>query len=110
MSIIERFRLLAVFVLLLLSLKMSAQHADSLAADCLNRSDWFLLQEVYQADSSRMSPFMRQFSKAMLSYFFGRPAEANEDIRNLLKTYQETLDFGNIYSLVRMRKIGRAHV
>src|SRR3712207_3490906 len=103
MGIIDNVRVWAVFVLLLLSLKMSAQHADSLAADCLNRNDWFLLQEVYQADSSRMSPFMRQFSKAMLSYIFGRPAEANEDIRALLKTYQETLDFGNIYSLVRMR-------
>lgn len=84
-------------VSLLLATTAGAQEADSVAGACLNGSEWFRLQDVYEQDSSRMSPFIRLLSKTMLDQFFHRPAAANSGILQLLRQHQAELQ-GNLVS------------
>ena len=95
-------KLFNILFVLALAMPAQAQEADSLVAVCLNRNDWFRLQEVYRTDSSRISPFLRLFSKAMLNHFSGRPEAAVNDIRQILRDYQGELGSANFISLVIM--------
>ncbi|WP_177207009.1 retropepsin-like aspartic protease [Prevotella sp. KH2C16] len=95
-------RLFNILIVFALTLPIQAQETDSLVAACLNQSDWFRLQEVYRTDSSRISPFLRLFSKAMLNHFLGRPKAAVNTLRQLLRDYQGELGSSNLISLVAM--------
>ena len=95
-------KLFSILIVLALAMPAQAQEADSLAAVCLNQSDWFRLQEIYRTDSTRISPFLRLFSKTMLNHFFGRPEDAINDIRKVLRDYQGELGSSNFISLVIM--------
>ena len=70
-------------VLLLNAAPLTAQNADSLAGTYLNGSRWFELADLYAADSQRISPLLRDFSKAML-----------------LRRHQTQLGGGNVASMM----------
>lgn len=90
------------FFSVMIGMAAFAQHADSLAGKYLNEGDWFRLQTLYRTDSTRMSPFIQCFSKAMLAQFFNHPAEANAAIRELLGSYQKEMGFGNVSSMMTL--------
>ena len=92
------FVLLTVF--LLKSASITAQNADSLAGTYLNESRWFELADLYAADSQRISPLLRDFSKAMLDQMFNRPRQAIGSIRTLLRRHQAQLGGGNVASMI----------
>lgn len=60
---------------------------------------------MYEADSSRMSPFMRDFSKVMLSHFFHRPQQAIDDTKRLLKLHEN--EVGDILLLPLMQLLAK---
>ena len=95
-------RVVLLFFSVIFSMVVFAQDADSLAGKYLNESDWFRLQTLYRSDSTRMSPFIRCFSKAMLAQFLNKPAEANVSIRRLLSDYQKEIGFGNVTSMMTL--------
>ena len=95
-------KLFNILFVLALAMPAQAQETDSLAAVYLDQGDWFRLQEVYRTDSNRISPFLRLFSKAMLDHFLGRPKDAVNDIRQILRDYQGELGSANFISLVVM--------
>lgn len=78
----------------------NADDADAKAGNCINNSQWFALQRIYSADSANLSPFIRQFSKAMLATVFNHPREATEAITTLLRRHQAEMGGGNIVSMV----------
>jgi predicted aspartyl protease len=78
----------------------SAQSADSLAGAYMNGSRWFKLYDLYEVDSAKISPFLRDFSRVMLSQFFNQPRRAISDINRLLRQHQEEMGFGNVVSMV----------
>lgn len=92
------FVLLTVF--LLKSASITAQNADSLAGTYLNESRWFELADLYAADSQRISPLLRDFSKAMLDQMMNRPRQAIGSIRTLLRRHQAQLGGGNVASMI----------
>ena len=92
------FVLLTVF--LLKSASITAQNADSLAGTYLNESRWFELADLYAADSQRISPLLRDFSKAMLDQMFNRPRQAIGSIRALLRRHQTQMGGGNVASMM----------
>ncbi len=92
------FVLLTVF--LLKSASITAQNADSLAGTYLNESRWFELADLYAADSQRISPLLRDFSKAMLDQMFNRPRQAIGSIRTLLRRHQTQMGGGNVASMM----------
>ncbi len=92
------FVLLTVF--LLKSALITAQNADSLAGTYLNESRWFELADLYAADSQRISPLLRDFSKAMLDQMFNRPQQAIGSIRTLLRRHQTQIGGGNVASMM----------
>lgn len=87
-------------VLLLNAAPIAAQNADSLAGTYLNGSRWFELADLYAADSQRISPLLRDFSKAMLDQMFNRPRQAISSIRTLLRRHQTQLGGGNVASMM----------
>ena len=66
----------------------------------LNGSRWFELADLYAADSQRISPLLRDFSKAMLDQMFNRPRQAISSIRTLLRRHQTQLGGGNVASMM----------
>ncbi|MGI6242674.1 MAG: pepsin/retropepsin-like aspartic protease family protein [Prevotella sp.] len=103
-------RVVLFFFSVIVSMAVFAQDADSLAGKYLNESDWFGLQTLYRSDSIRMSPFIRCFSKAMLTCFFNQPEEANIAIRRLLNDYQEEIGFGNVLSMMTLMARNHSHL
>lgn len=95
-------RIVLLFFVFISGIAAFAQSADSLAGKYLNESDWFRLQTLYRSDSTRMSPFIRCFSKTMLAHFFNQPAQANAAIRQLLSGYQAEMGFGNVSSMMTL--------
>ncbi|MCI6618151.1 MAG: retropepsin-like domain-containing protein [Prevotella sp.] len=87
---------------LLVPMPMAAEDADSVAGACINGSEWFRLRDVYEADSGRMSPFIRRLSKTMLDQFFRRPAAANAGILQLLRLHQAEMDGSLVRSMVML--------
>lgn len=87
-------------VLLLNAAPLTAQNADSLAGTYLNESRWFELADLYAADSQRISPLLRDFSKAMLDQMFNRPRQAISSIRTLLRRHQTQMGGGNVASMM----------
>ena len=65
-----------------------------------NGSRWFELADLYAADSQRISPLLRDFSKAMLDQMFNRPRQAISSIRTLLRRHQTQLGGGNVASMM----------
>lgn len=86
----------------LLPLSLRAQRTDSLVATYMNESRWFELSDLYAKDSARISPFLEDFSRAMLSHMFNRPRQAIADLRSLLRNHQQDMGFGNIVSMIGM--------
>ena len=78
----------------------NAGNTDSLAGACLNGSRWFELADLYAADSQRISPMLRDFSKAMLDQMMNRPRQAIGSIRTLLRRHQAQLGGGNVASMI----------
>lgn len=79
-----------------------ADDADAIAGNCINNSQWFALQRIYSTDSASLSPFIRQFSKAMLATVFNRPGEAVEAITTLLRRHQAEMGGGNVVSMLSL--------
>src|SRR3712207_6020906 len=100
-----RIRLCIFALFLACALPLSAQEADSIAGVYMNKGEWFGLQRVYEADSSRMSPFMRAFSKVMLSHFFHRPQQAIDDTKRLLKLHEN--EVGDMLLLPLMQLLAK---
>ena len=99
---LRRVRLVLTAVLLVWTAVCSAQDADAAAGRCLNEDRWFELRDIYRADSSAMSPFIRLFSKTMLCQVFNRPAEANANILSLVRNHQQEMGMGNVCSMLMM--------
>ncbi len=95
-------RFLLTAVLMLCSAVCSAQEADAAAGRCLNEDRWFELRDIYRADSSAMSPFIRLFSKTMLCQVFNRLADANANILSLVRNHQQEMGMGNVFSMLMM--------
>ncbi len=89
-------------VLFLWAATCRSQEADAAAGRCINEERWFELRDIYRADSSLMSPFMRAFSKTMLCQVFNRTAEANANILHLVRNYQEEMGMGNVCSMIML--------
>ncbi len=95
-------RILAIAMALACCIMVWPQSADERAGACLNENRWFDLYDAYQTDSAQMSPFIRQFSKAMLNHMFNRPEEASTDILTLIRNYQQQMGGSNVYSMMLM--------
>ncbi len=95
-----RFLLMA--VLFMCTVACRAQEADASAGRCINEERWFELRDIYRADSSRMSPFIRLFSKTMLCQMFNRLADANENILALVRNHQKEMGMGNVCSMIML--------
>ncbi len=95
-------RVITLLSAIFIVLSATAQQADSIAGEYINRSEWFKLQEVYDKNSSKMSPFIRQFTKAMLDYSFNRTDDMRSSMNDLLMNQQGMLGFGNSCSIVQI--------
>ena len=81
---------------------LSAQEADEKFGRLINAQDWFGLNQAYACDSANASPYIRLFTKAMLSHFFNRPADAVSAIDSLLTSHQRRLS-SSIFSMISLR-------
>ena len=84
----------------LCTLSSWAQSADERAGACLSESRWFDLYDVYQKDSTQMSPVIKAFSRAMTDQMFNRPAEACNSILSLIRNHQQQIGGSNVYSMM----------
>lgn len=80
-------------VLFLISISyVQAQDIDSKLADCINRENWFELQEMYSAHKSEIqSPFVDKLSKFFLYHFYNRPDSVCLYAPDLINNYQQEL-------------------
>ncbi len=95
-------RIFFLLMSLLLSICSWGQRADSIAAALLNDSRWFELQDLYRADSTEMSPFLRLFSKTMLHHVYNQPRAAADDIVGLIRGYQTEMGPGTTFTMMGM--------
>lgn len=64
----------------------------------VNNSQWFELWEYLQTKNDRVSPFMANFSNAMLAHYFNQSELAVESSQALIKDFSKDLGIGNIVS------------
>lgn len=94
-------RLLSLAMLFFFSLISFAQSADEQIGECLNKSDFFLLDEKYSVLKDEMqSPMLKVFSEAILHAVFNRPQQAVASIDELVRDYQGEIGFDNVKNML----------
>lgn len=94
-------KLLFSAILFYISLFSFAQSADEQIGDCLNSSDFFLLDEKYpKLKEEIQTPMLKVLSEAILNAVFNRQKEAVQSIDSLVSNYQEQIGFDNVKNML----------
>ncbi len=87
---------LFVIVSLLYAAQLYAWPADSVARECIAGSRWFELNRVYRQQRKELSPYVRDFARALTDDAFGRKRRAVESIKRLLRKHGHRMDSAEI--------------
>lgn len=101
--IIEKImRKIAVTSLLLLSALFGyAQSADEQVANCLNTTDFFMLDEIYPTLKDDVeTPMLKTFAESILYTVFNCPEKAVPTIDELIVNYQEEIGLENVKNML----------
>lgn len=91
---------LTFIILLCFATSLSAQTADERIANLMNQSDWLELNREFNVSKDSLSPFLRDFAKALLAHSLNRPDEAINAIEELLKKHQAEMGSENVINMV----------
>lgn len=78
---------------------VAAQTADERAANFMNRQDWFGLKREFLVNKDSLSPYIRDFSAALLNNAFNNLSAAEMSIGKLLNEYQYVMDGESVISM-----------
>lgn len=92
-------RILLFSVLLGFAQVISSQTADERAAGFMNRQDWFGLKREFMANEDSLSPYIHDFSAALLDNAFNDLPAAELSIAKMLNEYQGVMDGESILSM-----------
>ncbi|MCD8043801.1 MAG: retroviral-like aspartic protease family protein [Tannerellaceae bacterium] len=88
-------------VITLLCISGFAQSADEQVADCLNTSDFFLLEEIYpNIENEIQLPMLKTFAESLLYTSFNQPDRAIATIDSLFSLYQEEIGLDNVKNML----------
>lgn len=94
-------KLTQLLLFILITLSTFGQSADEQIGECLNNSDFFLLDEKYpQLKDEIQTPLLNTLSESVLAATFNRPKEAIPLIDSLLIKHQGELDLNSITNMV----------
>lgn len=79
-----------------------SQNADERVKQLMNEENWLEFYPVYTAVRDSLSPFIRDFGKALLDNFYNRPEMACTSIGKLLNESQNELGFENTCSMISL--------
>lgn len=82
------------------NLKAQNQSTDSIIGELLNQNDILELGRVYPKLQKEVHPFLQSMSEALLANALNRPTEACASIDNLMKSYQNMMDFPTIVNML----------
>lgn len=87
-------------VVSLISLSAFPQSADERIGTLINQTDWFGLEETYPVlKDSMQTRFLQLMSEIMIDYFFNRPDDAIEGIKELLTNHQAEIGSANALNM-----------
>lgn len=85
-----------ILLLLLFSLPALPQNADERIGTLINQTDWFGLEETYPVlKDSMQADFLKLMSEILIAYYFNRPQEATDGIKELLEKHQPEIGAAN---------------
>lgn len=83
-----------------LSVPVFSQTPDERVGQLMNEENWIELYPIYTATGDSLSPFLRDFGKALLDNFYNRPEAACASVGKLLNERQNEMGFGNTSSMI----------
>lgn len=95
--------IIIIFLSLLSSQTISAQHQDSRIGELINTEDWFGLDKEYPIlKDSIQTPFLKVVAEAMIARNFNQKERALECLNELLSTHQSDLGAG-LFNFIILR-------
>lgn len=89
--------------IILSSLPVVAQQADTKIGQLINNSDWFALEKEYFGyKDSIKTPFLKVLAEIMINNNFNSPNEALQKIGELLSNHQQYIGFDNTCNMVAL--------
>lgn len=81
------------------NLQAQSQNADSIIGELLNKNEMLKLNRNYPILKKEVHPFLQSMSEALLANSLNRPNETCLAIENLIKNYQNMMDFSTVVSM-----------
>ncbi len=84
-------KILTLILLTAIYYSSNAQLANKKIADCLNKSDFFTLSEIYPLLHDSVNPFLQDISESLLNTYFNKPQEAVVSFERFFDAHQDKI-------------------
>lgn len=84
------------------SFAQSIKSTEEKISEMMNNGQWFELRDFFKTNTDSISPFLNQFSNAMLAHFFNNPEKAVCLSQSLINDYNEELGLDNFIAISQM--------
>lgn len=81
------------------NLQAQSQKADSIIGELLNKNEMLELNRNYPMLKKEVHPFLQSMSEALLANSLNKPSETCLAIENLIKNYQNMMDFSTVVNM-----------